>query len=101
MARLRSGDCSCKRRRGPQDPDVDETTLKRFKPCRDNNVSLFGPLVRDKASFLAQSLGHPDIRASVGWLDNWKNDLELLSIKLLERARQQTQTLVMIVYKGC
>ena len=40
--------------------------------ARDKNVPISGPLIREKALYFAESLGHKDFIASVGWLDKFK-----------------------------
>lgn len=52
--------------------DIDKATLEWFKIARDKNVPMSGPLVREKALYFAESLGHTDFIASVGWLDKFK-----------------------------
>ena len=39
---------------------------------RANNLPISGPIVRDKALFFAEALGHKDFMASIGWLDKFK-----------------------------
>jgi len=55
-----------KRKRNAEFPDIKECLLKWFKPCRDRNVSIGGPIMQEKAEFFAKSLGHNDFRASNG-----------------------------------
>ena len=44
-----------------------EAIFEWFKMARDKNV----PITREKALYLAESLGYKDFIASVGWLDKF------------------------------
>jgi len=61
-----------KRKRGPDFSDVEECVVKWFKQCRDANVSIGGPILKEKAENFAKSLGHEQFKASNGWLENFK-----------------------------
>jgi len=61
-----------KRKRGPEFSDVEECVVKWFKQCRDANVRIGGPILKEKAENFAKSLGHEQFKASNGWLENFK-----------------------------
>ncbi|KAL4104351.1 hypothetical protein QTP88_019652 [Uroleucon formosanum] len=46
--------------------------IKWFKQCRDANVSIGGPILKEKAENFAKSLGHEQFKTSNGWLENFK-----------------------------
>ncbi|KAF2893741.1 hypothetical protein ILUMI_12435 [Ignelater luminosus] len=52
--------------------DVDEAVLDWIKMVRDRNVSISGPLIKEKALYFSKRLGHTDFVASSGWLDKFK-----------------------------
>lgn len=58
--------------REPDNPEVDECMLKRFKQARDKKIPLSGTLVRTKAEEFAVGLGKSGFKASTGWLDGFK-----------------------------
>lgn len=61
-----------KRKRGPDFSDVEERVVKRFKRCRDANVSIGGSVLKEKAENSAKSLGHEQFKASKVWLEHFK-----------------------------
>ncbi|XP_050061779.1 tigger transposable element-derived protein 4-like [Aphis gossypii] len=61
-----------KRKRGPDFSDVEECVVKWFKQCRDANVSVGGPILKEKAENFAKSLGHEQFEPNNGWLENFK-----------------------------
>ncbi|XP_034944919.1 tigger transposable element-derived protein 4-like [Chelonus insularis] len=63
-------------------PDVEECLLTWFKQCRDKNISVSGPLLREKAEEFSKSLGHSSFHASNGWLVNFKKRHELVFRKV-------------------
>lgn len=52
--------------------DVDKAMIKWVTAARHKNIPLSGPIIREKAIEFAESLGHSDFIASVGWLDKFK-----------------------------
>ncbi|XP_046680817.1 tigger transposable element-derived protein 4-like [Homalodisca vitripennis] len=66
------GNLKCKRKRNAEFKDVEECMIKWFKQCREKNITLGGPLIREKAEHFARSLGHIEFKASNGWLENFK-----------------------------
>ncbi|CAG9563419.1 unnamed protein product [Danaus chrysippus] len=77
-----SSNLSCKRRRLAEFPDLEECLLTWFKQCRDKNISVSGPILREKAEEFSKSLGHSSFRASNGWLVNFKKRHELVFRKV-------------------
>lgn len=49
-----SENLSHKRRRIVEFPDIEECLIKWFKQCRENNVSLGGLILKEKALFFAK-----------------------------------------------
>ncbi|XP_072155736.1 tigger transposable element-derived protein 6-like [Bemisia tabaci] len=62
----------CKRKRESEFSDVEECLVVWIKQCRDKNVSIDGALLKEKATFFAESRGHANFRASNGWMANFK-----------------------------
>ncbi|XP_057334362.1 tigger transposable element-derived protein 4-like [Microplitis mediator] len=62
----KSGNISYKRRRVAEFPDLEEGLLTWFKQCRDKNISVSGPVLREKAEEYSKLLGHNSFRASNG-----------------------------------
>ncbi|XP_071497551.1 tigger transposable element-derived protein 6-like [Diadema antillarum] len=52
--------------------DVDDAVIRWFKDMRGKNLPISGPLVREKADKLGKMLGHQDFKASIGWLQRFK-----------------------------
>ncbi|XP_057324247.1 tigger transposable element-derived protein 4-like [Microplitis mediator] len=71
----KSGNISYKRRRVAEFPDLEEGLLTWFKQCRDKNISVSGPVLREKAEEYSKLLGHNSFRASNGWLDYEPKDI--------------------------
>lgn len=61
-----------KRATGLYYPEIDDCTLKWFKQAHNRNIFLNGPLARAKACEFASILGINQFKASVGWLDKFK-----------------------------
>lgn len=53
-----SGNKGQKRKRAVEFHDIHECVVKSIKTCQNNNVSLGGELVKEKAQMFAQSLRH-------------------------------------------
>lgn len=62
-----------KRKRNVEFPDLEAATIKWFVQCRDNNISVSGSLLRERAEIFAQKLGYVNFKASNGWLEKFKN----------------------------
>lgn len=75
--RMVAGNLNHKRVRKSEFPEVEECLLKWFKQCRDQNISVGGPILKEKADAFAKSLGRDNFRASNGWLEKFKqrNDI--------------------------
>ena len=56
--------------------------LKWFKQCRDENISISGPLLQEKAEIYSKSLGFSDFKASNGWLEKFKRRHDLVFKKV-------------------
>lgn len=55
-------------------PEVEDALIKWFKNARDQNISVSGDLIREKARFFASRLGISDsvFECSSGWLERFK-----------------------------
>lgn len=61
-----------KRHRDAQHPELEDALVDWFRIMRTKGVQLSGPLLLEKASKIATSIGLLDFKASIGWLDGWK-----------------------------
>ena len=61
-----------KRQRTGKSADVETALLRRFEQMRAKGAPVNGPLLKEKAESLAESLGVPGFEASNGWLYRWK-----------------------------
>jgi hypothetical protein len=52
--------------------DIDKFLLKLFTQCRNKNIPISGKIVLEKKNEYAQQLGYTNLKASSGWLTNWK-----------------------------
>ncbi|XP_018318868.1 tigger transposable element-derived protein 4-like [Agrilus planipennis] len=73
-----SSNLSCKRHRTAEFPDLEECLLGWIKLCYNNNISINGPILREKAEQFSKLLKHDSFRASNGWLGNFKKRHELI-----------------------
>lgn len=48
--------------------DVNRLILEFFNQCRAKNIPLSGPIIRNKAKYIADAIGDRDFCASNGWL---------------------------------
>ena len=69
---LSSGDSSCIKKRNVDFLDIENSELTWFKQCRDNNIVIFGPLLKEQANYYAKDFGHRSFRARNGWLEKFK-----------------------------
>lgn len=54
-------------------PKIDQALDLWFSETRNqNNITIDGPLLKEKAILFAQKFRIEDFKASSGWLDNWK-----------------------------
>jgi hypothetical protein len=61
-----------KRKRTGKAEDVEEALLRWFSQARSRQVPVSGPMLMEKANCLAEGLGLSDLKATVGWLERWK-----------------------------
>ncbi|KAH1173012.1 hypothetical protein KIL84_016851 [Mauremys mutica] len=61
-----------KKLRVAEHKDVDDALFQWFTNTQATNLPVNGPLLMEKADILAAKLGHPDFKASQGWLDRFK-----------------------------
>ena len=52
--------------------DLNKALMKWFLNCRSENISLNGPLLKEKAIAFATELKIENFQASDGWLEKWK-----------------------------
>lgn len=57
---LTTGKINFKRKREADLPDVEECLVKWFKQCLEKDVSLGGPILKEKAEAFAKQLGYND-----------------------------------------
>lgn len=62
-----------KRMRTAALPDVDAGLIKWLKDVRKSNLSINGPMLKQRACDIAKELGHQDFACSNGWLERFKN----------------------------
>lgn len=67
----------CKRRRIAEFPNLEQCLFTWFKQCRNKNISVSGPILKEKAEEFAKSLGICNFKASNGWLENFKKRHDL------------------------
>lgn len=53
-------------------PNLDSSLFKWYVQCKDNNLPVSGPILKEKAKIFAKSLGYTNFKNSTGWLDKWK-----------------------------
>ena len=63
---------ACKHMRTTKHTDIDQALLIWFKNARSENIPMSGPLIQEKARYLAKELGIDDFAASDGWLSHFK-----------------------------
>ncbi|XP_039386738.1 tigger transposable element-derived protein 4-like [Mauremys reevesii] len=61
-----------KKLRVAEHKDVDDALFQWLTNTRATKLPVNGPLLMEKADILAAKLGHPDFKASQGWLDRFK-----------------------------
>ncbi|XP_047984684.1 tigger transposable element-derived protein 6-like [Leguminivora glycinivorella] len=67
----------CKRRRIAEFPNLEQCLFTWFKQCRNKNISVSGPILKEKAEEFAKSLQIHNFKASNGWLENFKKRHDL------------------------
>lgn len=73
LERFYAGDSSRKRKRNAEFPDLEAVLLEWFKQCREQDISISGVFMREKAIDFAKKMGIDNFNASVGWLDKFKS----------------------------
>ncbi|CAI6363779.1 unnamed protein product [Macrosiphum euphorbiae] len=53
-------------------PNLDSSLFKWYVQCKDSNLPVSGPILKEKANIFAKSLGYTNFKNSTGWLDKWK-----------------------------
>ncbi|KAJ7326885.1 hypothetical protein JRQ81_016644 [Phrynocephalus forsythii] len=53
--------------------DLEEALVKWYQTALCSNIRVNGPLLRFKANYFAQKLGHSNFKCSNGWLDRFKS----------------------------
>ena len=61
-----------KRKRMGKAEDVEKALLRWFSQARSRQVPVSGPLLMEKDNSLAEGLGVVEFKATVGWLERWK-----------------------------
>lgn len=66
-------DSNRKRMKKAKHPDVEEETMKWLLAAENANIQVSGVLIREKAQWFAQMLGHKEFQASCGWLEKFRS----------------------------
>ncbi|XP_026806961.1 tigger transposable element-derived protein 4-like [Rhopalosiphum maidis] len=53
-------------------PNLDSSLFKWYIQCKNSNLPISGPILKEKANIFAKSLGYTNFKNSTGWLDKWK-----------------------------
>lgn len=53
-------------------PELEKSVLQWFQQCRQENIPISGPFIKEKAKKFAVSFGIEDFKASDGWLHKFK-----------------------------
>lgn len=53
-------------------PEIENSVLQWFRQCRQENIPVSGPLIKEKAKKFAANFGIVDFKASDGWLHKFK-----------------------------
>ena len=69
---LEQSSSDAKKMRGCDYEQVDKAIFKWFSLQRSQNVSIDGPILKEKALQFAKSFNFLTFKASDGWLDKWK-----------------------------
>ena len=72
-----------KKMRKAAHPDVEDAVDLWLADARGQDVSISGPILREKAEILSKELGHNEFKCSTGWLTRYKGrkDIKFRSIK--------------------
>jgi len=71
-----------KRSKPAEYPNVEVCLFKWFTQCRDKNIPISGPILKEKAEYFATQFGYSNFKASQGWLGNWKNRHNIIFRKI-------------------
>ncbi|XP_047505969.1 tigger transposable element-derived protein 6-like [Pieris napi] len=72
----------CKRQKIAEFPNLEQCLFTWFKQCRNKNISVSGPILKEKAEEFANSLKIKNFKASNGWLQNFKKRHDLAFNKI-------------------
>ncbi|XP_022174248.1 tigger transposable element-derived protein 4-like [Myzus persicae] len=53
-------------------PNLDSSLFNWYVHCKNSNLPVSGPILKEKANIFAKSLGYTNFKNSTGWLDKWK-----------------------------
>jgi len=84
-----------KRNRTGKVEDVEEALLRWFSQARSRQLPVSGPLLMEKVNMLAEGLGLTEFRATVGWLECWK---ERNNIKFKKQHGEKQEKAQMRIY---
>ncbi|KAL4089263.1 hypothetical protein QTP88_024320 [Uroleucon formosanum] len=71
-------------------PDLEECLMAWFTQCRQNNIPISGPILKEKSKLSATNLGITNFQASEGWLDNGYN-ITILKINSINNIKVREQ----------
>ncbi|KAL4121508.1 hypothetical protein QTP88_014006 [Uroleucon formosanum] len=57
-----------KRKQEGKDPEVDKAMNEWFSTVTERDVRISGPMLKQKAEFFAEKIGHSDFKATEGWI---------------------------------
>ncbi|KAF0688197.1 tigger transposable element-derived protein 6-like, partial [Aphis craccivora] len=58
-------------------PDLEECLMAWFTQCRQNNIPISGPILKEKSELFATNLGITNFQVSEGWLEKFKKRHDL------------------------
>lgn len=76
-----------KRVRTGKDVDVEKALVEWVKNARQQDIPISGPILTEKAKYLATQMNKPDFTPTNGWLDRWKDRNNIVYKKILEKRR--------------
>jgi len=65
--------------------DLEEGLMAWFTQCRQNNIPISGPILKEKFKLFATNLGITNFQASEGWLEKFKKRHDLFFKKVCGR----------------
>lgn len=72
---------------------MEKALVEWLRQARSSGIAVDGTILKEKAETVALRCGIDDFKASNGWLDRFKNAVELCTAAAVERARQSAPTL--------